>query len=120
MKKYIGLYAVLLAIMLLILITGGIPQGIILDTHDNLGYADGSKSEKIFLIYNFVTILVCLITSIVITCKKVNQIRFKWIIPVLLLALCVTLLPIVRISSIGGITGRPYNAYQSLLTSILE
>ena len=50
-------YAILLAILLLILITGGIPQGIILDAHDNLGYADGSKSEKIFLIYNFVTIL---------------------------------------------------------------
>ena len=120
MKKYICVYAIILVILFLILTTGGIPSGIIIDAHDHLGNADGSKFEKIFLVYNFVTILLCLITSIVITCMKANQIRFKWIIPVILLVLSVTLLPLVRISSTGGITGRPYTAHQSFIDSFFE
>ena len=120
MKKYLCAYAIILVILLLILITGGIPQGIIIDAHDHLGNADGSNFEKIFLVYNFATILICLITSIVITCMKANQIRFKWIIPVILLVLSITLLPLVRISSTGGITGRPYTAHQSFIASFFE
>lgn len=119
-KKCISAYAILLVILLLILITGGIPSGIIIDVHDHLGNADGSKFEKIFLVYNFVVILLCLITSIVITCMKANQIHFKWIIPVILLVLSITFLPLVRISSIGGITGRPYTAHQSFIASFFE
>ena len=120
MKKYFCSYAILFMILLLILITGGIPQGIIIHEIDSLGHADGFKVEQVFLIYNFITILVCIITSIVITCMKANQIRFKWIIPVVLLILSAALLPIVRISSMGGFTGRSNTAYQSFVTSFFE
>lgn len=120
MKKYICSYAILFIILLLILITGGIPQGIIIHEIDSLGHADGFKVEQVFLIYNVAAILVCLITSIVITCIKANRIRFKWIIPVILLVLSASLLPIFRISSMGGFTGRSNTAYQSFVTSFFE
>ena len=120
MKKYLCAYAILFMILLLILITGGIPWGTIIDAQNSLGTADGFKVETVFLMYNFITILLCLITSIVITCVKANQIRYKWIISVILLAFSATLLPIVRTSSMGGFTGASNIAYQSFVTSFFE
>ncbi|MBP5607206.1 MAG: hypothetical protein J6X66_02915 [Lachnospiraceae bacterium] len=59
MKKYICIYLTLFAVLLLLFFTGGISEGIILNEFD-----DGVLWGKtVFLIYNLIISLVCLITA---------------------------------------------------------
>jgi multisubunit Na+/H+ antiporter MnhC subunit len=115
MKKYIGVYVILYAIILFLFLTGGVSQGIIIDEYDLGHTADGVKGETIFLVYNVIISLSCLVASIITVCLKGNRIRHKWIIPVVMIILIVLFLPIVYKWQIGGITGRPYEDYYTLI-----
>ena len=111
MKKYVCIYTILFAVLLLMIFTGGISQGIILD---ELDWGD-LRQKTVFLIYNLIISLVCFITAVISTGSKNNRIRYKWIIPVAALVLIVLFLPIVYVWGVGGFAGGPHEYFFTLI-----
>ena len=107
MKKYICIYLILFAVLLLMFYTGGISQGIILNELD----WGRLKAKTVFLIYNLIVSLVCLITAVISTASKKNGIRYKWIVPAAALILIVLFLPLVYVWQVGGFAGGPHEYF---------
>ena len=107
MKKYICIYLILFAVLLLMFYTGGISQGIILNELD----WGRLKAKTVFLIYNLIVSLVCLITAVISTASKKNSIRYKWIVPAAALILIVLFLPLVYVWQVGGFAGGPHEYF---------
>ena len=70
----------LLAILLIMFITGGIHQGNIVREIEMGGGA--CKNTVILLTYNTIIVLIGLIVGIIISFIKYNKIRFKWVFPI--------------------------------------
>ena len=118
MKKYITIYSVLFAVLFLILITGGIPYGIVLQEYDDafFGIKDGYTGYMILQIYNILIMLICLIANIMTTCRKNNPIRHKWLLPIIMLVF-LAFLPIVKLHLGGGLFFSMRTEHYSLATS---
>ena len=117
MKKYLCIYAILYVILLVLLITGGIPYGIILNETDKRGMPDGSKSTMTLLIFNIIIALVVFASGMIITCIKSNKLHFKWLFPGGILLFTVALVPIIQIISTGGFIEGVHQEYHSFITS---
>ena len=118
MKRYVCVYTIIFGILLLFLLTGGISYGIVIEEHDHMYAPDGSKGSAVFLIYNVITYIVCFIAAIIASFVKKNKLRIKWLIPIaVLIFICV--LPIVMVTSVGGISGIPCKVYRSFITSFI-
>ena len=117
MKKYIGVYVILCAILLILFVTHGIPYGTIV-REDDFASMRAGKTTYILLAYNIIISLVVLVVGIVISCKKDNKLRFKWLFPIGMLVFILALVPILKIVSIGGFhAAKDIEFYYSLLTS---
>ncbi len=115
LRKYVFVYIILFAVLIIIFLTHGIPNGIILHEEDNREWMyDGSIVTWTLLIYNTGIIFACFIVSIITTSIKGNRIRFKWLIPVVMLIISIVFLPTVQIRSFRGINGQDiYKGYYS-------
>ena len=113
MKKYIGVYMFLLAIVLIMFITGGIHQGNIVREIEMGGGA--CKNTVILLTYNTIIVLIVLIVGSIISFIKDNKIRFKWVFPIGMLVFALVLVPIVKIVTVGGFVGVETEYYFSIL-----
>ena len=118
MKKYITIYSVLFAILFLMLFTGGIPYGIVLQEYDDafLGIKDGYTGYMILQIYNILIMFICLIVNIITTCSKDNLIRYKWLLSIIMLVV-LAFLPIVKLHLGGGLFFSMRTEHYSLATS---
>lgn len=122
LRKYVFVYIILFAVLIIIFLTHGIPNGIILHEEDNREWMyDGSIVTWTLLIYNTGIIFACFIVSIITTCIKGNRIRFKWLISVVMLIISIVFLPTVQIMSLGGFSGHDiYKGYYSSIGICLE
>ena len=122
LRKYVFVYIILFAVLIIIFLTHGIPNGIIIHEEDyRERMYDGSIVTWTFLIYNAGIILACFIVSIITTSIKGNRIRFKWLIPVVMLIISIVFLPTVQIMSLGGFSGHDvYKGYYSSIGICLE
>lgn len=84
-EKYIITYIVLLAILLIMRLTHGIPFGIMVSEIDELYGIVLKINKHIVLIYNIVIMLGCLVGTILVTVKKDNTFSLKWLIPIVML-----------------------------------
>ena len=117
MKKYMCIYAILYVVLLVLIITGGIPYGIILNEIDKRGMPDGSQSTTMLLIFNIIIALVVFVVGMITSCIKNNKLRFKWLFPIGILVFTVALVPIIQIISIGGLSAGVHQEYYSFTTS---
>ena len=110
MKKYICIYLILFAVLFIMIFSRGIAQGIVLDELDR----GMLRTKTMFLVFNTVISLVCLITAVVSTASKKNEIRYKWIVPAAAL-LTVLFLPIMYVWQAGGSAGGPHEYFFSII-----
>ena len=120
LRKYIIVYIFLFAVLIIVFLTHGIPNGIIIHEVDHRDWMDGVKYTMTFLVYNAGIILLCFITSIITTLHKGNRIRFKWLIPILMLIISIVCLPVFLAVQIGGFSGGIYNYYYTIAGNCIE
>ncbi len=111
MKKYICIYLILFAVLFIMIFSRGIAQGIVLDELDR----GMLRTKTVFLVFNTVISLVCLITAVVSTASKKNEIRYKWIVPAAALILTVLFLPIMYVWQAGGSAGGPHEYFFNII-----
>ncbi len=116
MKKYVCIYLIIFAVLLLMIFTRGISQGVVLHEHD-WGML---RAKTVFLIYNSIVSLVCLITANISTVSKKNRIRFKWIIPVAVLIVFVFFIPVVYVWQVGGAAGGVHEYYFTVIDNLRQ
>ena len=115
MKKYIGVYMILYAILLIMFITHGIPYGSIVWEETEELIMDAGTATWILLVYNILIALVVLVVGIAVSCLKDNKIRAKWLFPISMFAFIFALVPIVKVITIGGFIRVEIDYYFSLL-----
>ena len=115
MKKYICIYAILCAILLILFVTHGIPYGNIIREQTHELAMDEGKTTWILLTYNIVIGIAVLAVGIVVSCIKDNKIRLKWLFPIGMLVFNVALVPIFKIATIGGFIREEIDYFLSLL-----
>ena len=91
MKKIIYyIYAVLLILSILMIIIPGIGTGVVINEYDDYldrGIIDGFAGETKICIINIIIEIIILVTNIVFTFNKKNNIKYKYLIFVALLVL---------------------------------
>ena len=99
MKKYVIAYLILFLILLGLGLTHGIPFGITVSELDFFYAFYPGIRRNIMLIYNIIIMLVCFVMAVILTSKKENVFKCKWLIPVIML-ICFAFLPVGMIDEV--------------------
>lgn len=118
MKKYYWIYAVMFFILIVLLISGGIPHGIALVYRKAQGIDDVSR-KSIILVFNMLIMLICFVVALVVTISKNNAIKIKWVFPVLML-IVFAFIPISLKMHSGGIIYQKHRELYSVIEFVKE
>ena len=105
MKKYICFYALIFMMILVMILTRGLPWEIELVSYNAMRVPDGSSAELTLRIGNLIVSLICLFAAIAVNTSKSNRIPVKWIL-LLAVIICIGFVPLYHynISGVGGTT----------------
>lgn len=85
MKKYGLAYSFLFLVLIILQKTKGISSSSIFVSYDYTITFDGQNVTCYLLVYNIAIMAICLLGAIVLTIRKGNKIKWKWLIPVIML-----------------------------------
>ena len=106
MNKFKIIYIVLLILALVSIITTGFDSNTLIYSYDenDLGIVDGFQGSIYISIINCIILAILFISVLIITIKKENMLRFKWL-SCMLLFVIISFIPIGIHMYSGGIAG---------------
>lgn len=110
MKKYKKIYIITYLLLILLIITRGSKIGIQWSDYIDHGIVDGFSGGSRLLVVNILIIIAIFASSLIITLKKNNRLKYKWLIftSIVILLLFVPTFIVYRSGGIAGISMQEY------------